>query len=675
MPPFRYRWRRNYWKRKPRRRRFRRRNFTTYFRRRLYGRRRTVRRKKNRKYRKKKLKKIIITQWQPDKIRKCRIEGIFPLFHAAPGRKSNNFELYKESKTAPAKPGGGGWSIFQISLDELYKRHERLENWWTHSNKGLNLVRYLGLRAKFYRQPTTDYVVNYQISYPFEVGKYNYMSTQPQRMLMYHKKIVVPSFATSPLLRKTYIYKKIKPPKEFLNKWFFQKELSRFGLVMLTTCACSLTNFFIAPQAENNTVHLWSLNTKIFKHKDFKQQNHASFGYYPGPSYYLYGEKNGGTGDKPNRENLIYLGNSNTFQDGDPIGQNEWGGPVGTQYPYEKWGNPFYDNFIDKTQTVWVSQQQPSEILKKTNNPVQNVTRMTNDILTLCSYNPLADKGYGNEAYWVKLYYLENGWETPATFDLKYEGFPLWVMLWGLEDYTIKSKKLQHLETDYALVVKSSYITPELPYYVFLSDSFHDGQGPYHTEKEYTSDFYYKNWYPCWQYQKEAIENLLMSGPATNKETHQIQAHMYYDFSFKWGGSPAYIEGVTDPVQQPDYPLPNNEQEGYEIENPENDPTKELYSFDIRRDFITKAAAERLKQDSQTEISLFTDGVPTTRKLPIQSCQKTIQKKKKKTQKTKKETLQLKLQLLRDHRQQLRHRYHNLTKLLLNSKSHTVESE
>ncbi len=196
------------------------------------------------------------------------------------------------------------------------------------------------------------------------------------------------------------------------------------------------------------------------------------------------------------------------------------------------------------------------------------------------------------------------------------------------------------------------------------------------TQKKNTHQtFIIKTRYPCWQYQKEAVENLLMSGPATNKETHQIQAHMYYDFSFKWGGSPAYIEGVTDPVQQPDYPLPNNEQEGYEIENPENDPTKELYSFDIRRDFITKAAAERLKQDSQTEISLFTDGVPTTRKLPIQSCQKTIQKKKKKTQKTKKETLQLKLQLLRDHRQQLRHRYHNLTKLLLNSKSHTVESE
>lgn len=499
MPPYRYRWRYPYWRRNKRRRRFRRRNFTKNFRRRLYRRRRTVRRKKFRRYRKRKLKKIIIEQWQPEKIRKCRIEGIFPLFHAAPGRFSNNFELYKESKTAPTKPGGGGWSIFQISLDELYKRHERLENWWTHSNKGLNLVRYLGLRIRLYRQETTDYVVNYQLSYPFEVGKYNYMSTQPQRMLMYNKKIVVPSFATSPHLKKTYISKKIKPPKEFLNKWFFQRELSKFGLVMLTTTACSLQSFFINPRAENNTVHIWSLNTKIFKHKDFKQQYHAPFGYVPQASYYLYGELNGGTAEKPQRNDLIYLGNSNTYQEGDPINNDDWTGPVGTGYVYEKWGNPFYDNYITKTQKVWVSQQQPSEILKKAQkSPIQNVTRMTSEILELCSYNPLADKGYGNEAYWVKIYQKDNGWETEATLDLKYIGFPLWVMLWGLEDFTIKSKKLQHLDTDYALVIKTSYITPELPYYVFLSDSFHDGQGPYHTDKQFTSDYYYKNWYPCW---------------------------------------------------------------------------------------------------------------------------------------------------------------------------------
>lgn len=679
MPPFRYRYRRNNWTNYYRKRRFRRRPFRTYFRRRLNRRRRPVRRfkyKKYKKYRKRKLKKIILKQWQPDKIRKCRIEGLFPLFQAAPGTKTNNFELFKENVTSPLYPGGGGWSIFQLSLDELYKRHERLENWWTVSNKGLPLVRYLNVRLKFYRQQTTDYVVNYQISYPFQLTKYHYMSTQPQRMLMFHKKIVVPSFQTSPHLRKTYIYKKVGPPKEFYNKWFFQKELSKYPLIMITTCACDLQSFFISPRAENNTVHVWSLNTNVFKHKDFKQQNHAPFGYIPQGSYYLYAEDHSDDSEKPTRRNLIYLGNSNTRTPGQTTTQ-ALTGPIGTGYVYDQWGNPFWHDYITKDLPIWISTQQPSTIItgQDLDGKVQNVTRMTSDTLTLCSYNPMADKGYGNEAYWVKLYALENGWETPHTQDLKLTGFPIWIMLWGLEDFTLKSGKLQHMETDYALVVKSSYIKPQLPYYVFLSDSFYEGQGPYHTPRELIPDRYIRNWYPCWQYQKEAIDNILMSGPGTNKENHQIQAHMYYGFSFKWGGSPAYVEGVQDPVQQPDYPLPNSEQEGFEIENPQNDPTKELYSFDIRRDFITETAAKRLKQDSQTSISLFTDGDQLVRKLPIQSCQKTQQKKKEKTQKTKKETLQQQLQLLKHHRQQLRHRYQQLTRNLLSSKSHTVESE
>ncbi len=578
MPPYRYRWRRTYWNYNQNRRRFRRRNTRKNFRNRPYRRRRTVRRKKlfkYRNYRKKKLKRIVLKQWQPDKIRKCKIQGIFPLFQAAPGTKSNNFEIRKELISPPTYPGGGGWSIFQISLNELYKRHERLENWWTYSNKGLPLVRYTHAKLKFYRQQTTDYVVNYQLSYPFELTKFHYMSTQPERMLMYHKKIIVPSFQTSPHMKRTYIKKRISPPKEFYNKWFFQRDLSKYPLVMITTTACDLQSFFISPGAENNTVHLWALNTNIFKHKDFKQQSHEPFGYIPQATYYLYAQPHNTPGQKPKNTELIYLGNSNTRQEGETTNK-QWSGPVGTTYPYEKWGNPFWHHYIQKNEQLWITKSQPTTVYTGSEKTIDAITEMTSDILTLCSYNPMADKGYGNEVYFVKLYTLEDGWETPATLDLKITGFPLWIMLWGLEDFALKSGKLQHMETDYALVIKSSYIQPQLPYYVFLSDSFYNGEGPYHINGDLMNDRYKRNWYPSWQYQKEAIEQILMSGPGTNKENHQIQAHMYYNFYFKWGGSPAYVEGVQDPVQQPDYPLPNSEQQGFEIENPETDPINRI---------------------------------------------------------------------------------------------------
>lgn len=176
-------------------------------------------------------------------------------------------------------------------------------------------------------------------------------------------------------------------------------------------------------------------------------------------------------------------------------------------------------------------------------------------------------------------------------------------------------------------------------------------------------------------YQKEAIENLLMSGPGVCKNNTQIQAHMHYDFLFKWGGTPTYMDSVADPVQQPDYALPSKKQQTLEIENPENDPTKELYSFDIRRDYITKTAADRITKDSKTELSLFTDGIQPTRTMPIQLCQKTLQKEKEKTSKTKKATLQQQLLNLRVRRQLLRHRYYQLTKQLTNTKLNTPESE
>lgn len=680
MPPFRTYYQ-NRWRYRQRRRRpFRRWRPRKNIRRRVYRRRQPrVRRKRFKKYRKRKLKKIVLTQWQPDKIRKCRIEGLYPLFQAAPGCFGQNFTLYKESLAHPKYPDGGGWAIFKLGLDDLYREHEKLQNWWTYSNKGLNLVRYGGVRMKFYRQKNVDYVVNYQLDYPFEMTRFHYMSTHPSRMLMFNRKIVVPSFETCPLMKRTYIRKKIHPPKQFYNKWFFQKELSKFGLVLLTVSACDLRNTFISPGAENNTLHIWSLNTNVFKHKMFKPQNYPTFGYTPGPTYYLYAEDQSKTTEYPLLKDLIYLGNSTSDQPGIPSKTGEFDSSIGTKYPYAQWGNPFYTHYIQKNERLWISQAQPTTIYtgpSTLQQQVKNVTEMTSDILTLCSYNPMADKGYGNEVYWVKLYAEEGGWETPATLDLKYQGFPLWLILWGMADWTIKSKKLQHLDTDYALVIKSTYITPKLPYYVFLSDSFYNGEGPYHTEKEFTSDFYRKNWYPCWQYQKEAIDNFLMSGPAVPKNNSTIQAHMYYQFLLKWGGSPAYVGGIADPVEQPDYPLPNFEQQTPEIENPENDPTKELYSFDIRRDYLTKAAAERLKKDSTTSISLFTDGTTIPRQQHLlQTLQKTTQKEKKKTQKTKKEALQQQLQLLQQYRYQLRHRYYNLTKQLKNSKYTTPESE
>lgn len=667
MAPY---WKYNYRRRwRNRRRPFRRRRPRKNIFRRTYRKRRTVRRKTRKRYFKKKLKKIKLQQWQPRHIKKCKIRGIFSLFAAGYGRYSYDYEIYRESLVPEKEPGGGGWSTFKISLGNLYSENERLLNWWTKSNKYLNLCRYYGVQLRFYRMPEVDYVATYSNTYPFQITKFQFASTHPQRLLLYNQKIVVPSFRTAPHIRKRYIKKFVFPPSEFYNKWFFQSDLAPFSLIMITTAACSLTEYFISNQAENNNVRLYSLNTNIFIYKNFKEQNETTFGYHPKVNYYLYGSLQE-TVTKASQ--LAYLGNVLQNKPGEPTGKE-----IGkTGNTYINWGNPFYYHYLNDTLFLWVSKDQPNTILttdQQTTLTPGKITRMSNPIIQQCAYNPFKDKGYGNKAYWVKITQQEQGWDTEPSSDLIIEGFPLWIMLWGWIDWTEKLQKIHHIDDDYALVVKTKYISPTLPHYIFLSDSYVHGQPPYHGNIEEMPLYHYQNWYPSWKYQKEAIEEILMSGPGVCKLKKNIHAHLGYTFYFKWGGNPSTMENVYDPATQPSYPLPNKIGQGLEIENPQQDPTKFLYNFDVRRDFITQTAAKRLKQKSTTELSMFTDGVPDQQNFspPIQTQQtQTLETSDSEEEET--QTLQQFQQCLQQ-RLQLQQRYRHLKTLLQSSKLHTQE--
>ncbi len=261
----RYNWWRKNWKRKWPRRRYRRRRLRSNFR---SKRRRTWVRKRNyAKYIAKKLRKIKIMQWQPSHIKKCRIKGTIQLFQAGYGRYSYNYTAYKESYVPPHQPGGGGWCYLMLSLGNLYTENQRLQNWWTTSNKGLNLVRYYGVSFKFYRQKYTDYVVSYSNEYPMSVGKFHYPSIHPQRLLQYNHKIVVPSYATLPQSKKPYKKVFVRPPKKMIDKWYFQSQFQRFPLVLLACTACSLNEMYVGHNVLNNNCTILCLNTNLFKNK------------------------------------------------------------------------------------------------------------------------------------------------------------------------------------------------------------------------------------------------------------------------------------------------------------------------------------------------------------------------------------------------------------------------
>lgn len=661
MAPFNRRF--YFYKRRPRWRR----RYTTRYRRR--GLRKTFRRRPRRrrvrkfKFRiKKKLKKLHIQQWQPRHIKKCHIRGFLPLFTAGKGSYSNNYTLYKNSFVPPKIPGGGGWSLQQITLKTLYEENEIIQNWWTKSNRGLPLCRYVGCRMYFFRQPATDYIVTYSIEYPFNVTKYYYQSMHPMRLLTYKHKVVVPSFRTQPLNRRTYKTKYIKPPKELKNEWYFQQNFAKTPLVLLATTACDLTSMYVPTNAENNNAGFWALNTKFFQNRGFRYP-HATTGYSPSNNQYIYALQNGPP-DITNeiRKNVIFLGDTMLNDPGDPRGTE-------SSYPQAKWGNIFYYKYLTQYLRTFISQENVSTFLNtsKVNTTVgSSVQLKIEPYVHYCRYNPFRDTGKGNMAYWLDVYTANTGWDPPANPDLIVKDLPLWILLWGWEDYTRTAIKLHNMDIDYVLVIKSSFIDPPLPAYILLSDSFVHGEGPYHKHPDEIDFSDYKEWHPKWEFQKEAVESLLSVGPGVVKSENQkqIQAIVKYDFLFKWGGNPADMENVYDPLSQPIYPTPSTEQKANEIDDPETNFTNYIQEWDVRRDILTQTATNRIKKDSSHEFTVFTDGRTTATTSITTKAPKTQTQT---TQEETEETLLHQLLQLQQHNNKLEQRFRQLKTVLENT--------
>nr|UGV38910.1 MAG: ORF1 [TTV-like mini virus] len=648
----RYPWRQQRW--------FRRRRSTGPIRRKR--RRRRVRRNKK-TFKKLKLKKIRLQQWQPSHIKKCKIKGTFQLFQCGAGRASHNYQLFKESLVPPHQPGGGGWSYIYFSLNNLYTENKRLQNWWTKSNKQLPLCRYYGVSFKFYRQQFTDYIVTYSNEYPMEVGKYHYPSIHPQRMLTYNHRIIVPSYNTMPLWKKTYKKCFIKPPKEMIDKWYFQNHFQRYSLCMLAVTACNLLSLYVSPKALNNNCTINALNTHLFKRKSFQFPS-VTTGYFPKTNVYLYASPNGDdTITKIPENQLTYLGNTGPYSEGE-----EFGDTTINQYTKPKWGNPFHYNYMNEQRQIICSSKQytawftSSSKVPSTNIPEGQAQFYTEPLYYPCRYNPCADTGDGNEAYWVSNLIEEDSWDTQKDPDLIIRGFPLWILLWGWYDWTKKLDKIKHVENDYILVVKTKFIQPVLPHYIFLSDSFCMGQAPYNQPIKSLSQFELNHWYPRYKFQEEAIEQILATGTGVCRFDHeqQIQAHCYYKFHFKWGGNPATFESVVDPTSQPSYPVPGGIVPANEIIDPSTSPLNFLYNFDVRRHLIKQTAIERIQNLTDIENFMFTDG--TNHSEQKEAPQETPQETTTKTQ-TQKETLQ-QLQQYKLLNQQLLLRFQQLRQLM-----------
>lgn len=590
MPAF-YRryWRPYQWRRRRRRQPFRRRPRPLI--RRRFRRRRTVRRFRHFFRSKRKLNKIPIRQWQPKAIRKCKIKGDLCLLTCGRGRSNHNFTLTSESYAPIQEPNGGGWSIMQLTLRALWDEFVHFRNWWTKSNQGLPLMRFLGGKFTFYRSEQTDYIVTITTCPPFEVTQETYLNTQPIRHLMNKHHILVPRL-DRPWTKKPYVKKRFKPPSTYSNKWYFQQDMYNIPLVMLTTSACSLTQPYIPDNEISTNITLITLNTDFFQNPQWG--NIPEKGYRPKytgtTDTYLYVAYNGTETSKLTYKDVIPMFQTKLMTDGkklpDSWDQAQTNGNIKQEY----WGNPFNPKYNSYR---YVYGKYPTQ---NTYNTQNNFTDL-HELYAQCRYNPFKDKGKGNKVYMKSTSLQQGSFMTlPQDTRLLIQDMPLWLIFWGFEDWLLKSKPIQHLQEDYQVVIQSDYIYPKRLNYVVLDAYFHSPHEAPLTETDKA------NWHPKLEMQEEQLEQIALTGPFSPKinTTKSIQAHALYTLSFKWGGCPAPMELITDPGEQEKFPIPNTINQTPEIQDPKTPAEYTLWEWDERAEYLTEPAAKRIKQHFTT---------------------------------------------------------------------------
>nr|UGV34771.1 MAG: ORF1 [TTV-like mini virus] len=605
--PWRPRWRR------PWRRRFR----QTVRRRRFWRRRKryTVRRKR-------KLKTITVKQWQPNTIRKLTILGQYPLFCGTTERIGNDYISYIDSIAPQHYPGGGLFSIIVFTLNGLYELHQKSRNWWTKSNCNLPLIRYHGCTIKFYYSSSVDYV-----SVPIRCGELKaneqtFQSCQPS-VLMLNKRKKVMLCKNFKHRRKPYRKMYIKPPALLLNKWYFQKDIANYPLLMLLSSAASLDRYFCPASSVSETIGFTCLNTSYFINHGFKTTTTTP--YTPNNDFALFGILGHHTFETATAQDLVLLGNPLEFSKGTQIGNSgNWQNQVESYFASKpKWGNPFnpfwFSSDPEEGLVCHMALQGKTvmqALLDNTktsqgNTQVKSFCQIPSKPFKIqCRYNPQQDMGH-NAVFITRIKDDNTPWHQPTDDTLIQQGYPLWLIFMGWHDYLVKAHAVQQLDTNYITAIVSDYIHPtpkdqNITYFVPLDWFFLDGRSPY-ADKDDIKGFDLQNWHPKNNFQTQTIAHILQTGPATAKLPPLIsaEAHITYKFHFKVGGCPPSMDEVCNPQTQPSYPQPGNPLSSILLQNPEYPIQYYISSFDQRRQMLTHRAAKRLKEDTGFTDSIF----------------------------------------------------------------------
>lgn len=529
--------------------------------------------------------------------------------------------MYELSTVPERLPGGGGFGIKNYSLEALYSEHRYAHNIWTQTNNDLPLCRYTGCKFKLYQSEQTDYIFSYSTTLPLQSNMGMYNTMQPSIHGLLQHKILIPSRKTYPK-KKPYTIVKIGPPTQLSNKWYFQQDLAKTPLVMTRTTAFSMEHYYLHPKGKSNNITIHTINTNVIKNTNFKTPPTSGYAASGSGTQAVYLYSTNAHHQSLNDikiKDLIFLGDTKhnvkgkSWNEAEPSSNKDtW-----TQNNKKYWGNPFYADYLNKNNEVFQSRMSyPYFINLVNNNPNQYATELTEVVLVHeIRYNPYQDQGLDTKCYFKPTYTDINNWSPPENEEKQNSGLPIWLLVWGYPDFCRKAQLHQHLDTDWVFVIETIDTRPIKNYIVPINPSFIEGHSAYESEANPIDE---DRWYPSFNFQSIAYNNICISGPGTAKipDNTNIEAKCEYCFYFKWGGHPPPMSTIEDPKQKPTYPLPNNTLQTNSLQNPTSYPEAILYSFDERRGLLTNKAAKRMQKDWGLKKITIADGTNPFSEIP-----------------------------------------------------------
>nr|UHK04210.1 MAG: ORF1 [Torque teno midi virus] len=549
--------------------------------------RRYARRRRRRKVRRK-AKKIVLKQWQPESIVKCKIIGFSTLVLGAEGRQMFCWTDEAEEYIQPKAPGGGGFGYERINLEWLYMQNRSHNNIWTKTNEYKDLCRYTGGAIYLKRHPKTDFIFTYSIQGPWDIDKFSYMSLQPQNMLLNPHHRIILSKANKPT-GKQFVKIKFKPPKLMSTKWFFQKQFADYPLVLFKATAADLRYPLISPIVQSQMITMYYLDTNLWEHPNWA----AKITPYWHP--------------KSKSSTTIYKFYTNVK------GQTS---PKETTLPDPSW-QPTQDHYtasINKN-TGWFQKLVLNAYEVKENN-----TKVANRPIYTARYNPNEDTGQGNEIWAVSLF--SNSWDPP-TIQTEYyiRGVPLWMGFYGFYSYLKLITRDKSFDQHYMFVCKCPAIHPignvtTQRIFPFIDRPFIDGTLPY---EEYLSQTIENAWYPKAEFQQLTINSIVEAGPLVPRYNNILEStwelFYKYKFFFKWGGPQVTEPPIDDPKGKGTYPTPNYQQTTIQAADPKKQSTETMFhEWDFRRGYITQTALKRMSENIETDSSVQSDDSGTPKK-------------------------------------------------------------